>query len=175
LTGGHLLCDTALVKAYCVSYGPGVAVVIDARADTLIRSIPLGRYPEDLCWNRTCSRVYITDQMDNVVYVIKDSAAGLQELGADRAALIPAYAVPTPFADQTTIEWSPSAHRIGLVRIYSHAGMLVRTLDPLVSSSGVVTATWDGATERGTQAPPGVYVARPDSPEAARVKMLRSR
>jgi YVTN family beta-propeller protein len=76
---GEMVCDTAKGKVYCSNFNTQKADIIDARADTLIKTIPLGRYPEFLCWNRTNSRVYINDFMDNVLYVIRDTSTGISE------------------------------------------------------------------------------------------------
>jgi YVTN family beta-propeller protein len=85
--GGWTVLVTDLVKerVYCSNTNAHKVDIIDARADTLIKTIPLGRSPEVLCWNRTNSRVYITDFMDNVVYVIRDTTTGISE--ADPIAL----------------------------------------------------------------------------------------
>ncbi len=77
--GFELLCDTVKGKAYCVDLHQEKVHILDACADTLIDSIPLGRYPLGLCWNRTNSRVYIADCMDDVVYVIRDTTSGIAE------------------------------------------------------------------------------------------------
>jgi DNA-binding beta-propeller fold protein YncE len=71
-----------LGKAYCSDVYQDAVHILDTRADTLIKTISLGRYPEFLCWNRTNSRVYINDFMDNVVYVIRDTSTGISERAA---------------------------------------------------------------------------------------------
>ncbi|MEO0077765.1 MAG: hypothetical protein ABIK86_02025 [candidate division WOR-3 bacterium] len=77
--GTNVLCDTVRAKVYCVNEYQDNVRVFDARADTLIKTIPLGRCPAGVCWNRANSRVYITDGMDNVVYVIRDTTTGIAE------------------------------------------------------------------------------------------------
>jgi YVTN family beta-propeller protein len=82
LVGGgwmKLVYDSEHRKVYCSNLSAHKLDIIDARADTIIKTIPLGRYPADICWNRTDSRVYISDGMDNVVYVIRDTTTGIAE------------------------------------------------------------------------------------------------
>ncbi len=79
---GPMLCETVRGRVY---FAGSAASVVDARADTLIKTIPLGRSPEVPCWNRTNSRVYIPDFMDNVVYVIRDTSTAVGEPPGDAA------------------------------------------------------------------------------------------
>jgi YVTN family beta-propeller protein len=81
VVAGSMVCDLVKAKVYCSNQNAQKVDVIDARADTLIKTIPLGRSPEQLCWNQTNSRVYITDFMDDVVYVIRDTSTGIAEAG----------------------------------------------------------------------------------------------
>ena len=75
----NLVYDPGHKKVYCSNASARKVDIIDARADTLIKTIPLGRSPGVLCWNSTNSRVYITDFMDNVVYVLRDTSVGVYE------------------------------------------------------------------------------------------------
>ncbi len=77
--GSQLACDTLRGRLYSVHLNGRLLYVIDARADSLIKTIPLGRYPVRLCHNRIDSRTYISDMMDNVVYVIRDTSTAVAE------------------------------------------------------------------------------------------------
>jgi YVTN family beta-propeller protein len=82
LVGGgwmSLVTDLAKGRVYCSNVNAHKVDIIDARSDTLIKTIALGRDPVRLCWNQTNSRVYTTDYMDNVVYVIRDTTTGVAE------------------------------------------------------------------------------------------------
>jgi YVTN family beta-propeller protein len=80
--GEEIVCDTVKLKAYCSdSYQNGVHVV-DARADTLIKTILFGTSPNAICWNSTNSRVYIADYRDNVIYIVRDTSTAISEPGA---------------------------------------------------------------------------------------------
>jgi YVTN family beta-propeller protein len=80
--GERIVCDTARLKVYCGdSYQNGVHVV-DARADTLIKTISFGTSPNAMCWNATNSRVYIADYRDNVIYIVRDTSTAISEPGA---------------------------------------------------------------------------------------------
>jgi len=144
----QLACDTSLGTAYCTNVNARKVDIIDARADTLIKSIPLGRYPANLCWNRTCSRVYITDEMDNVVYVIRDTSAGIAEAASK---------TPQGLSVTATIVRDR----------YNHHGLMPATL---VDATGRrVTIIRPGHNDLRALAP-GVYaVITPDAPCRQRV------
>jgi YVTN family beta-propeller protein len=78
LSAGIFVCDTAKAKVHATG---NPAPVIDARADTLLTTIPMGRSSDAICWNSTNSRVYIADAMDDAVYVIRDTSVGIGERG----------------------------------------------------------------------------------------------
>jgi hypothetical protein len=86
---GIMVCDTVKAKVYATGEP---APVFDARADTLVATIPMGRSPERICWNSTNSRVYITDHMDDVVYVVRDTSVGVREHSEKRVAFVPRQA-----------------------------------------------------------------------------------
>jgi len=77
--GVSLVADTWRDRIYFANTNARKVDIIDARADTLVKAIPLGRYPAAICWSQTNSRVYISDEMDNVVYVIRDTSTGIVE------------------------------------------------------------------------------------------------
>jgi len=76
---GDMVCDLAKGRVYGANFNTHEICVVGAWADSLIKTIPLGRYPEFLCWNSVDSRVYVNDFMDNVVYVIRDTSTGISE------------------------------------------------------------------------------------------------
>ncbi|MBM3313912.1 hypothetical protein FJY70_04910 [candidate division WOR-3 bacterium] len=78
LFSGPLVCDTKRGKVY-VGYaqrGESLVGVLDARADTLIKTIPCSGSRTSACWNQTDSRVYFADKSANVLYVLRDTSAG---------------------------------------------------------------------------------------------------
>jgi len=74
--GGVLACDTMKMKAYT---NAGGACVVDARADTVIDSIPFGRTTNSMCFNYTNSRLYVSDYRDDCVWVVRDTTTGVCE------------------------------------------------------------------------------------------------
>lgn len=82
LSAGIFVCDTVKAKVYATG---NPAPVIDARADSLLTTIPMGRSSDAICWNSTNSRVYIADAMDDAVYVIRDTSVGIGESGLSPA------------------------------------------------------------------------------------------
>jgi len=79
--GGPMVCDTTKGKVYASCYGShNLVSVLDAVADTVLATIPLpGPMPGSLCWNRTESRVYVAEEMGDLVYVLRDTTAGIAE------------------------------------------------------------------------------------------------
>jgi YVTN family beta-propeller protein len=105
--GAWMSCDEARSRVYTTNYSPGVLFVVDAARDSCIATIPLGRYPSYLCWNSTDSRVYVTDQMDNVVYVIRDTSTAIAEERQGGPQSVGAVSMVKRFLD-----WSGGATRL---------------------------------------------------------------
>ncbi len=81
--GGPMVCDTTNGKVYASCYGShNLVSVLDALADTVLDTIPLpGPMPGALCWNSTNSRVYVAEEMGDMVYVLRDTTAGIEQTG----------------------------------------------------------------------------------------------
>ncbi len=78
--GGPIVCDTVRGKVYTCQYSPELLSVVDARADSLLMSLSLPGWGSiDLCWNRTNSRVYVVQEMANLVQVVRDTSAAIAE------------------------------------------------------------------------------------------------
>lgn len=83
--GFKLACDTAIGKVYCTDYGLDSVYVLDARADTVVKSfyVDQGTWSGGLAWNQTDHRLYVPRMSDSSVCVIRD-AVGVAEPGAAR-------------------------------------------------------------------------------------------
>ncbi len=78
--GGPMVCDTVRGKVYTCQYSPELVSVVDARADTLLMSLSLPGWGSiNLCWNQTNSRVYVVQEMANLVQVIRDTSTAIAE------------------------------------------------------------------------------------------------
>jgi YVTN family beta-propeller protein len=166
-SGMGLVFDSVHKTVYCSNAGADKVQVIDGRADTLIKTIPLGQSPGALCWNQTNSRVYIADFMDNVVYVIRDTNTSVAEgnsLGRSSALF---EARPNPFTSSVLIRCLHGASREAPLRIYAQTGTLVRTL------AGGGPWHWDGRDDHGRPVPAGVYVLR-STREAGALLVVKS-
>ena len=87
--GGGMVCDTSKGKVYSVG-----GVVIDARADTLLATVPLPAFaPYGIGWNPLDGRVYVTDFGGDSVYVLRDTMPGIAEAGATPGQYRPALLV----------------------------------------------------------------------------------
>jgi len=74
--GGGVICDTSKGKVYVL----GGVWVLDARADTLLTTIPLPAFNQQgVCRNPLDGRVYVTDQQGDSVYVLRDTMPGIEE------------------------------------------------------------------------------------------------
>jgi DNA/RNA endonuclease YhcR with UshA esterase domain len=79
---------------------------------------------------------------------------------------------PNPFSGSTLITYSlPTPDRVSL-KIYNVNGELVRILKNGVEPRGVMVATWNGHTDRGTRAAPGVYMYALESGAKRAVRSL---
>jgi len=150
--GNAALCDTIRGKVYSAATYPGQCYVFDARMDTLLTTIPLGTSPQAICWNRTNSRVYIVDAMDDAVYVIRDTSVGIGESGL--ATLCPRRASACIISG--TLSWT-GGRPANLVDL---CGRVIAELRP-------------GSNDL-SRLSPGVYVAREEgSREHTKVVKLR--
>lgn len=67
---------------------------------------------------------------------------------------------PNPFRDTTTIEYELTEAADVRLEVVDLVGSLVSRLVDAPTPAGVHTVTWDGRSDSGIDAPPGVYVIR---------------
>jgi YVTN family beta-propeller protein len=172
MSAGIWICDTVRAKAYATG---NPAPVVDARADTLVTTIPMGRSSDALCWNRTNSRVYIADAMDDAVYVIRDTATGVAEPAVAAINLSPLIvASPNPFTRAVAIECGAQLAPGAGVCIFSQDGRQVRRLALGLTLPGSPrTSTWDGKDELGRRVARGVYLAVVEGQAGVRAKLVK--
>jgi len=70
----------------------------------------------------------------------------------------PMTVAPALFAGRTTIEFDLARHSQGQLAVYNSAGARVKTLLDGSIAPGRHNVVWDGRTDRGKDAPAGVYV-----------------
>ena len=149
ISAGIWVCDTVKAKAYATG---NPAPVVDARADTLLTTIPMGRSSDAICWNQTNSRVYIADAMDGAVYVIRDTSVGIGESGLP--SLRPRRATASIISG--TLNWAGDRPA------------------SLMNLCGRVVAVLRPGTNDLSRLSPGVYVTREEgSREHTKVVKLR--
>jgi YVTN family beta-propeller protein len=86
-TGQSIVCDMSRGKAYVSDPGQRQVAVVDARADTVLETIPLPAFdPQALCLNPLDGRVYVTDHTGDSVYVLRDTMPGIEESPKPQAA-----------------------------------------------------------------------------------------
>src|SRR6185436_12399979 len=91
-----------------------------------------------------------------------DQAAGGWSLGVP---------VPNPSFASTSLRYAAPRPFVARVTIHDAAGRVVRRLAPrLLEASGMLT--WDGRSDSGTPAVPGVYFLRMETDETALVRRL---
>jgi hypothetical protein len=172
--GFAVVSDTLHGKVYGSIYYTNSLYVFDASADTFIKRVAMGRYPNRMCWNCLNSRVYVADEMDNVVYVVRDTSTGIDEPAMAATTLSPsATASPNPFAGTTTIRCGVKLPRGAGIGVFSLDGRQVRMLMSKWTASGYATAVWDGRDESGRLVPRGVYLAVAEGQTDVRVKLIR--
>jgi outer membrane protein assembly factor BamB len=101
---------------------------------------------------------------DGRLYAI-GSAIGIEEREAAANREIPAsdilcHGQPNPFVSRTTIRFGLSRAGRASLKVYSTAGVVVRTLVSGIRNPGYNAASWDGVDDRGRSVPAGIYVCR---------------
>jgi YVTN family beta-propeller protein len=70
-------CDAAANKVYCANASSDAVDVIDGATNMVVRTIPVGSYPNDLCFD-TSGTLYCTNYGDGTITLIRDdSMSGL--------------------------------------------------------------------------------------------------
>ncbi|MFO7651887.1 MAG: YncE family protein [bacterium] len=77
------VCDTLRGKLYVIDRSTDQVLVYRLADNVHLSSIQLGRSPVCMAWNPIDSRVYVSDQMDNVVFVIRDTSTAVAEEATD--------------------------------------------------------------------------------------------
>jgi hypothetical protein len=147
--GGAMVCDTSKGKVYAL----GGVWVLDARADTLLTTIPLpARLPSEICRNPLDGRVYVTDYMGDSVYVLRDTMPGIEET--------PSAEVRTPNRGATVVR---GVLLLGAVGGTQNTGHRAELLD---ISGRKVMELRPGANDVSDLAP-GVYFVITSSPSSS--------
>lgn len=164
------ICDVDLLynsinnKVYCEKdYYKDTLLVIDGEGDSVITAISLGlgRYGRrTFAWNPLQNRIYVTNNSDSVVSVIKD-ITGIEvsaEIKTDQRAL---KIRPNPFSVSTVIHYSVSAvsaERSAVsVKVYDISGRCIKTLLNKKQASGYYSIKWDGTDNGGKKLSSGIY------------------
>lgn len=139
------VCDTLRGKLYVIDRPTDQVLVYRLADGVRLRSIQLGRGPVSMAWNPANSRVYVSDAMDNVVYVIRDTTTAISE---EAEVAVERRAVSRILRGRLVLAGP------GRARLLSAAGRVAAELVP-------------GPNDVG-QLPPGVYFVRQDGDTRAR-------
>ncbi|MFO7651160.1 MAG: YncE family protein [bacterium] len=139
------VCDTLRGKLYVIDRSTDEVLVYRLADGSLLRRIQLGRSPVRMTWNPIDARVYVSDQMDNVVYVIRDTTSAISE---------EAEAAVARSAGSRILRGRLVLAGPGRARLLSAAGRVAAELVP-------------GPNDVG-RLPPGVYFVRQDGDTRAR-------
>jgi YVTN family beta-propeller protein len=120
----------------------------------VIARLSLGDFPFGLALAPEFGRLYVGNLNTQYVYVIRDTASGIQEQpspGPPAAALV---ARPNPFSRSVAIVWNTLTTGGHVARVYAQDGRLVRQAR---TPAGEARWVWDGRNDSGAEVPPGVY------------------
>ena len=117
-------------------------------------------------------RVYLGHLGSDMVYVIRDTAAGIEERLAARprdAAWL--SAAPSPFRDRVRLRLAESTGQATTVKVFAADGRLVRSLAICARTGRSVV--WDGRDEAGVSVSAGTYIAVLKGGEGARAMLVK--
>ena len=159
LNGGRpFYCDTARGgKVYCLANGMDV---YDGHADTVLVHLDFGHSLVEVTASPTQGRVYVTDQLNDVVYVVRDTTTGIAEGPTPQAQTASMLASPNPFSAGVELSGSSEHGVPGEVYVFSRTGERVAMLHPAATGAGRWRCAWDGRDALGRVVPAGVYFVR---------------
>jgi YVTN family beta-propeller protein len=150
-----LLYSTESGYLYSANY-PNSVGVLTSDGSRLVKTIPVGGSPFVFASAPSHRRLYLGHLGTSLLYVLKDTAAGVSEPGAPQAGP----------REEPTASPNPFEHLVSIVgdfgdcpvRIYSPAGELVRVVSPVSEGNLRTRAVWDGLNSGGCRVPKGVYL-----------------
>ena len=157
------------VRMYCANSYSDDVTVLTGDGVTVLRTLPVGNYPFCFAYSPIQRWLYVGHLGGRYVYVIKDTAAGVEEVAGREAVRSALTASPSTFT--SSVEFRGIG--VGRVEVFDREGRIVRVLG---SPGGVgASCRWDGRDERGREAPAGVYVAVLRGDAERRVKVVKVR
>ncbi|MBM3331192.1 YncE family protein [candidate division WOR-3 bacterium] len=146
-TARRLCYDSLNDKVYCASNAYDVAV-IDAAGDSLLRYIPDNDGPWDVCYNPVQNRVYVSNEGNSTISVLRDSGGGIEETMDDERGTM--NAAPTVIRGVLFLPGAAS-HKPQATSLMDATGRKVLDLKPGANDVRAIV--------------PGVYFVRAESRE----------
>ena len=167
-----LLYSTESGQLYSANYENSVSVLTGDGA-RVVKTITLGDGPFVLASAPPHRRLYVGSLGTSFVYVLRDTAARVEEVGLPQHRLGGSFsAVPNPFTGKVAIRVRDSVKGTSRPRdlsVCSNDGRVVRKLGLFWDETGGAGATWDGRDLAGIPAPAGIYVLTTGSGECLKV------
>jgi YVTN family beta-propeller protein len=170
-TPSAMLWSASSGVVYCAHTYDGVILALSASRACVLESMAVAAGPFALLSVPRYGRVYVGHLGSPMVYVIRDTAAGISEETFLRQPVARSLAAhPSPFRSSVTI--TASCRLSEPARVFGYDGKLVRVME---LSGGTVGSWfhWDGRDEQGKEVPAGVYVVDVVGARAERIKVVK--
>jgi YVTN family beta-propeller protein len=159
-----------LQRLYCADRYSDEVTVLTGDGYAVLRTLPVGDYPFCFAYSPVQRRLYVGHLGSSKVYVIKDTAGGIEEAAAGRLAGARMRATPSTFTGQVVLSGSA---RCAAVSVYDGSGREVRVLTADPGADGAWFCVWDGRDGEGREVTAGVYVAMVRGEPQARAKLIK--
>jgi C1A family cysteine protease len=143
--------------------------VVGGLDGSLMWDVPMGEYPTCKIGVEATDRGYNAgfDESDAPFAIVRD-ASGIEE----RTSALPETveligSEQNPFSGSTHIFFALPRRMAVTIRIYDACGRLTRDLVDMTAAAGYHSASWDGRSDSGILAAPGVYFVRLETESGA--------
>jgi len=154
-----LVWSAATDQVYCANYSGSVSVITGDGA-RVVATLPVGPAPFCLAVAPLFHRVDVGCLNSRWVYVVRDTASGVQEPPTPGPAASILRVQPNPFSKSVSITCSSTARGGDVARVYALDGTLVAEVQV---PTGGTRCVWDGRDPVGVAVPAGVYVMKTTS------------
>ncbi len=152
-TPGSLARGAASGLVYC-GHGSDYVSALTPNGSRVVATMSVGQAPFCFASVPSLRRLYVGCLSSRYVYVIRDTASGIQEQPSFGRPAAAVQIRPNPFTRSVAIIWNAALRGGDVAHVYAQDGRSVR--EARIPAGGT-RWVWDGRDGSGTEVPAGVY------------------